>query len=88
MRKKQGQHFADIFEVLEKDPDGKRFDKGAHRKFPFLSCLRRILCRWAVDVTAVSRIRAHSDMYEMDLLLDINADLYPVDVGTAALSVR
>jgi len=29
MRKKQGQHFADIFEVLEKDPDGKRFDKGA-----------------------------------------------------------
>ena len=28
MRKKQGQHFADIFEVLEKDPDGKRFDKG------------------------------------------------------------
>ncbi|KAL0019043.1 hypothetical protein WJX77_008937 [Trebouxia sp. C0004] len=56
MRKKQGQHFADIFEVLEKDPDGKRFDK-------------------------VSRIRAHSDMYEMDLLLDINSDLYPVDVA-------
>lgn len=56
MRKKQGQHFADIFEVLEKDPDGKRFDK-------------------------VSRIRAHSDMYEMDLLLDINSDLYPVEVA-------
>ena len=31
MRKKQGQHFADIFEVLEKDPDGKRFDKGVYR---------------------------------------------------------
>ena len=29
MQKKQGQHFSDIFEVMEKDPDGKRFDKGA-----------------------------------------------------------
>ena len=32
MRKKQGQHFADIFEILEKDPDGKRFDKGRLQK--------------------------------------------------------
>lgn len=32
---------------------------------------------------AVSRIRAHSDMYEMDLLLDINSDLYPVEVREA-----
>ena len=31
-------------------------------------------------MNAVSRIRAHSDMYEMDLLLDINSDLYPVEV--------
>lgn len=30
MPRKQGQHFSDIFEVVEKDPDGKRFDKGAH----------------------------------------------------------
>ena len=33
---------------------------------------------------AVSRIRAHSDMYEMDLLLDINSDLYPVEVRPCA----
>ena len=31
--------------------------------------------------STVSRIRAHSDMYEMDLLLDVNSDLYPIDVS-------
>ena len=78
MRKKQGQHFADIFEVLEKDPDGKRFDKGTGN-----GC-RPSICQcvlfFIVLPVAVSRIRAHSDMYEMDLLLDINSDLYPVEV--------
>ena len=37
-------------------------------------------------MSAVSRIRAHSDMYEMDLLLDINSDLYPVDVSKAVVT--
>lgn len=27
---------------------------------------------------AVSRIKARSDMYEMDLTLDVNTDIYPV----------
>ena len=40
-------------------------------------------CHLVEAVSAVSRIRAHSDMYEMDLLLDINSDLYPVDVSKA-----
>ncbi|KAK9819784.1 hypothetical protein WJX72_002320 [[Myrmecia] bisecta] len=48
--------FEDIFEVLEKDPDGKKFDK-------------------------VSRLRCRSDLYEMDLTLDVNSDLYPKEVG-------
>jgi DNA-directed RNA polymerase I, II, and III subunit RPABC3 len=46
----------DIFEVLEVDPDGKKFDK-------------------------VSRIKARSDLYEMDLVLDVNVDLYPLKSG-------
>lgn len=29
---------------------------------------------------AVSRIKAKGDLYEMDLLLDVNTDLYPMDV--------
>lgn len=52
----KAQVLEDIFEVLEKDPDGKKFDK-------------------------VSRIKARSDLYEMDLTLDINVDVFPVEVG-------
>lgn len=29
---------------------------------------------------AVSRIKARSEVYEMDLLLDVNVDVYPLDV--------
>ncbi len=43
-------------------------------------------CHSVEAVSAVSRIRAHSDMYEMDLLLDINSDLYPVDVSETVLT--
>jgi len=46
----------DTFEILEVDPDGKKFDK-------------------------VSRVRGHSDFFGMDMLLDINVDIYPVKVG-------
>jgi DNA-directed RNA polymerase I, II, and III subunit RPABC3 len=46
----------DIFEVLEVDPDGKKFDK-------------------------VSRVTAHSQLYDMDLVLDVNVDLYPLQAG-------
>eukprot|EP00898_Chlorokybus_atmophyticus_P006923 jgi/Chlat1/7231/Chrsp57S06762 len=48
--------FEDIFDVLDKDPDGKKFDR-------------------------VSRVRCRSDYYEMECLLDINIDIYPVEVG-------
>ncbi len=43
-------------------------------------------CHAIEAMSAVSRIRAHSDMYEMDLLLDINSDLYPVDVSKAVVT--
>lgn len=49
--------FEDVFEVLEKDPGGKKFD-------------------------GVSRFICHSDLYEMDLHVDINTDLFPLEVGT------
>lgn len=48
--------FEDIFEVLDKDPDGRKFDK-------------------------VSRVVCRSDLYEMDLKLDVNVDIYPLEVG-------
>jgi len=30
---------------------------------------------------SVSRFRCRSDLYEMDLLIDINVDVYPMEVG-------
>mmetsp|Transcript_35764 Transcript_35764/g.91304 ORF Transcript_35764/g.91304 Transcript_35764/m.91304 type:complete len:149 (-) Transcript_35764:23-469(-) len=48
--------FEDVFEILEKDPAGKRFDR-------------------------VSRFRARSDTYQMDLNLDVNIEIYPLEAG-------
>ena len=31
---------------------------------------------------AVSRFACHSDLYEMDLLLDVNVEIYPLKVNT------
>ena len=31
---------------------------------------------------AVSRFRCRSDLYEMDLLIDINVDIYPMEAST------
>merc|ERR1712048_81384 len=48
--------FEDSFEINEKDPDGKKFDR-------------------------VSRYICQSDLYDMHLTLDINTEIYPLDVG-------
>ena len=44
----EGMNISDTFDILEVDPDGKKFDK-------------------------VSRIVAHSSMYDLDLVLDVRA---------------
>lgn len=46
----------DVFEVAQKDPDGKKFDR-------------------------VSRFVCRSELYEFDLTLDVNIDIYPLKVG-------
>eukprot|EP00761_Pharyngomonas_kirbyi_P009365 gb/GECH01009381.1/.p1 GENE.gb/GECH01009381.1/~~gb/GECH01009381.1/.p1 ORF type:complete len:147 (+),score=27.39 gb/GECH01009381.1/:1-441(+) len=51
-----GMLMEDIFEVKNKDPDGKKFDK-------------------------VSRIIATSQHQELDMVLDVNTDIYPVYIG-------
>ena len=35
---------------------------------------------------AVSRVLAHSDFFGMDMVLDINSDIYPVKVRSATTS--
>lgn len=86
----------DIFEVMEVDPDGKKFDKGMLVLFNqrYVPCAlphslssppRRCPSFWFTAPSfppsfplVVSRIKARSDLYEMDLILDINVDIYPV----------
>mmetsp|Transcript_15535 Transcript_15535/g.48845 ORF Transcript_15535/g.48845 Transcript_15535/m.48845 type:complete len:151 (-) Transcript_15535:16-468(-) len=48
--------FEDTFTVVDKDPDGKKFDR-------------------------VSRLRCRSEVFDIDLLLDVNIDIYPLDVN-------
>mmetsp|Transcript_2566 Transcript_2566/g.4185 ORF Transcript_2566/g.4185 Transcript_2566/m.4185 type:complete len:87 (+) Transcript_2566:61-321(+) len=48
--------FEDDFEVMDKDPDGKKFDR-------------------------VSRFVCQSDLYDMSLTLDVNVEIYPMDVS-------
>lgn len=80
--------FEDIFEVLDKDPDGKHFDKGlASSSRPRSVVTGKILEHaFVAPVTplrcAVSRFKCRSDLYEMDLLIDINVDIYPMEAWT------
>lgn len=55
--------FEDVFEILEKDPAGKRFDR-------------------------VSRFKARSDTYQMDLNLDVNIEIYPLEVSRPKTSAH
>lgn len=41
----------------------------------------RVLLSWPV-----SRFKCRSDLYEMDLLIDINVDVYPVEVRADLLA--
>ena len=86
--------FNDIFEVLEKDPDGKQFDKGSSL-LTLHACTALMDYHFEQKITmyshdlqgnnncaylAVSRFRCHSDLFGMGLMLDINTDIYPVKV--------
>lgn len=106
----------DVFEVLQKDPDGKKFDRGeqhAHccspdpdycQPGPWLAALALSkfigqCMHWLVRASlhgqltitttpaccccsaAVSRFICRSELYEFDLALDINIDIYPLRVS-------
>lgn len=101
----KAQLLEDIFEVLEKDPDGKKFDKGGLAAGALMDAVTCGHAAAAVSQLAgqappppplhgfvshawlpahaplphppVSRIKARSDLYEMDLTLDVNTDVYP-----------
>lgn len=49
----------------------------AGRHAPNQDCSFKVL----PPLPAVSRIRAHSDLFQMDMLLDVNVDIYPIKLG-------
>ena len=75
--------FEDIFEVLAADPGGKHFDKGTGAS---ITCQTSLLLMAATELgrcgCAVTRFQCHSDLYEMDLMMDINTSIYPLHVSS------
>lgn len=63
--------FEEIFEVRSVNPDGKAFEKGTFTILPW---------------SAVTRFAATSVTYGMDMLIDINTDIYPLK-GTDRFSL-
>lgn len=50
---------------------------------PLTGCLLTPCGRRPPPLPTVSRIKCRSDLYEMDMILDVNVDVYPVDVSPA-----
>jgi DNA-directed RNA polymerase I, II, and III subunit RPABC3 len=67
--------FDDIFSIEEIDPGGKKYDRGMckTRAFKFTHCTH-----WDC---IVSRLHAKSRNYGMELSLDYNCEIFPLDVG-------
>lgn len=86
--------FEDIFEVLATDPGGKHFDKGGPAgitcyglsAMTFTDSDEADGCLLTLNVRcfcfAVTRFHCHSDLYEMDLMLDVNTSIYPLQVAS------
>ena len=65
--------FEDIFTVNEIDRDGKKFDKGQ-------CCFHSKKTGTKVTLlSTVSRFFCKSENYDMNLTLDINSDIYPME---------
>jgi DNA-directed RNA polymerase I, II, and III subunit RPABC3 len=62
--------FEDIFEVKDIDSGGKKFLRG---KFHLIIKI--------IILFLVSRIFCESESFKMDLILDVNTQIYPMDLG-------
>uniref|UniRef100_A0ACB8FBK8 DNA-directed RNA polymerases I, II, and III subunit RPABC3 n=1 Tax=Sphaerodactylus townsendi TaxID=933632 RepID=A0ACB8FBK8_9SAUR len=68
--------FEDIFDVKDIDPEGKKFDR-ADSVAEFLSICRLVF----TTALRVSRLHCESESFKMDLILDVNIQIYPVDLA-------
>lgn len=77
--------YDETFTVKEKDPDGKKFDKGTNT----LECVHGVFHRAhhlmvvykSFLACAVSRFKCSGGL-DAELLLDVNIDVYPLKVRT------
>ena len=68
--------FEDIFQVNDVNPDGKKFERGRQCTPPqSWWCLAHAV---VLFVPAVTRLMATGESYEMEMLLDVNCEVYPV----------
>lgn len=76
--------FEETFQIQEVDPDGKKFDKG---KGPGSVQAVAPSIQSHVRTAAVSRFKCWGDLYELDLLLDINISIFDLTVRLRARQV-
>ena len=78
--------FEDIFDVKDIDPDGPKFDRGSISFFKtFLFIFFVSLCLLFELIlllnVIVSRLFCESESFKMDLILDVNTQIYPMALG-------
>lgn len=86
--------FEDVFDVQKKDPDGKKFDKGASVRMRLSTGREQPQAVRSVQIArppvrravspAVSRFVLKSDLFEFEATLDINIDIFPLKVRQRA----
>lgn len=68
--------FEDIFDVKDIDPDGKKFERGQLK-----TCCSKLVANVLIMSRPVSRLICESESFKMDLILDVNVQLYPMSLG-------
>lgn len=66
--------FQDNLNITDIDPEGKRFDRGTIQWF--VKRYQGLLSLWSV-----SRLVARSTNYDLDIILDFNSEIYPLQAG-------
>ena len=62
--------FDDMFLIKSLDPDGKKFDR-----------VRRLFFTSVIRLFQVSRLHCDSESFAMELILDVNTQIYPMDLN-------
>ena len=78
--------FEDIFDIKDIDPEGKKFDRGKRSAFDsgifkLTAIVSPLICLFRPPV---SRLHCESESFKMELILDVNTQAYPVELGKSS----